>query len=49
MVRGGPGIGWGGTLWRGTLDEDGRFDWQGRWLTDLEPAVNWFIGGAGGA
>jgi signal transduction histidine kinase/DNA-binding response OmpR family regulator/ligand-binding sensor domain-containing protein len=37
------GIGPGGTLWRGTLGEDGRFDWQGRWLTDLEPAVNWFI------
>ena len=41
------GIGSGGTLWRGTLDEDGRFDWQGRWLTDLEPAVNWFIGERG--
>ncbi len=37
------GIGPGGTLWRGTLGEDGRFDWHGRWLTDLEPAINWFI------
>jgi len=37
------GIGSGGRLWRGTLSEDGVFDWQGRWLTDLEPAINWFI------
>ncbi|WP_376693036.1 ATP-binding protein [Wenzhouxiangella sp. EGI_FJ10409] len=37
------GIGPGGALWRGQLDDDGRFDWQDRWLTDLEPAVNWFI------
>ncbi len=41
------GIGNGGTLWRGTLSDDGRFDWQGRWMTDLEPAVNWFIGKRG--
>ena len=40
-------IGSGGTLWRGTLSEGGRFDWQGRWMTDLEPAVNWFIGKRG--
>ena len=38
------GIGPGGALWRGTLGEDGRFDWKGRWLTDIEPAKNWFIG-----
>jgi len=37
------GIGPGGALWRGTLFDDGRFDWQGRWLTDLEPAINWSI------
>ncbi len=36
-------IGWGGPLWRGRLGEDGRLDWHGHWLTDLEPAVNWFI------
>jgi len=41
------GIGPGGALWRGELSDDGRFDWQGRWLTDLEPAVNWFIGERG--
>ncbi len=41
------GIGQGGLLWRGTLSDDGRFDWQGRWLTDLEPAINWFIGERG--
>ncbi len=37
------GIGPGGALWRGSLSDDGRFDWQGRWLTDIEPAKNWFI------
>jgi signal transduction histidine kinase/AraC-like DNA-binding protein len=37
------GIGPGGALWRGTLSGDGRFDWQGRWLSDLEPAINWSI------
>ena len=41
------GIGPGGALWRGNLSDDGRFDWQGRWLTDLVPAVNWFIGERG--
>ena len=32
-----------GNLWRGTLNDDGVFDWKARWLTDLEPAINWFI------
>ena len=41
------GIGPGGALWRGALAADGRFDWQGRWLSDLAPAVNWFIGERG--
>lgn len=41
------GIGPGGALWRGTLEQDGDFAWQGRWLTDLPPAVNWFIGERG--
>jgi signal transduction histidine kinase/DNA-binding response OmpR family regulator/ligand-binding sensor domain-containing protein len=41
------GIGAGGTLWRGSLSDDGQFAWQGRWLTDLQPAVNWFIGERG--
>lgn len=41
------GIGPGGALWRGSLSDDGRFDWTGRWLSDLEPAVNWFIGERG--
>ncbi|MCC5866191.1 MAG: response regulator [Wenzhouxiangella sp.] len=41
------GIGQGGALWRGSLGEDGRLDWHGRWLTDLAPAVNWFIGKRG--
>ncbi|NBB92851.1 MAG: response regulator [Gammaproteobacteria bacterium] len=41
------GIGPGGALWRGRLTDDGGFDWYGRWLTDLAPAVNWFIGERG--
>ena len=41
------GIRQGGLLWRGALSDDGRFDWKGRWLTDLEPAINWFIGERG--
>ncbi|NDY95071.1 hybrid sensor histidine kinase/response regulator transcription factor [Wenzhouxiangella limi] len=41
------GIGPGGALWRGQRSDDGRFDWQGRWLSELAPAVNWFIGERG--
>jgi len=37
------GIGPGGALWRGTLSDDGRFDWDRRFLEMLEPGVNWFI------
>lgn len=41
------GIGPGGSLWRGRLDDAGRFEWKGRWLAQLESAVNWFIGERG--
>lgn len=43
------GIGPGGRLWRGSTGAGGTLDWHGRWLTDLQPAVNWFIGERGGA
>lgn len=42
------GIGPDGALWRGSLSDDGRFNWRGRWLSDLQAAVNWFIGERGG-
>ncbi len=42
------GIGDGGPLWRGRLEADGRFDWHGRWLPQLQPAANWFFSGLRG-
>ncbi|MEN1727965.1 MAG: ATP-binding protein, partial [Pseudomonadota bacterium] len=37
------GIGPGGALWQGSLNERDQFQWRERFLTWLEPGVNWFI------